>query len=1112
MYLCNPMRKFISCLVLVFSVQLAIGQIVINEYSAANYDTYQDNYGEYEDWVELYNPTAAAIDINGWYLSDKVANPTKWMVPSSFIIPANGVAIVYCSGRDELIGGDAHTNFKITQTKGNEVFMLTDAANTLQDSIRVFPNQDSHSRGRETNGAANWSVFTNATPNASNTGALLEYATTPIYSQSSGYYPAAINLTLTTPDPNITIYYTTNGDEPDNTSTVYTGAINITATTVVKAVAYSSTANIPPSFIDFNTYFINETHTIPILSIAGDQVWDLLDGNGWLDPRGTIEYFSAAGQLIDKGTGEYNKHGNDSWAYDQRGFDYIMRDQYGYNYALKDKLFMTKDRDKFQRIIVKAAANDNFSFEDGAHIRDAYVHHLSQIADLRMDERSTSACIVYLNGSYWGVYDLREKVDDADFIDYYYDQDEKYPESADYIQFLKTWGGTWTEYGDGIPGPGSMAENDWDNFKNWVLANPMNIQANYLTAKSQFNTGSIIDYFLLNSYVVSSDWLNWNTAWWRGLDPNGEKKKWRYALWDMDATFDHYINYTGVPNTSATADPCDPSSLNDPGGQGHVPIWNALLDNDEFFDDYINRWQDLANGAFSCSAMVALLDSMILVIDPEMPRQIQTWGGGTYADWQSNVQDLRNFILARCDSMNTGFVPCYQPAISGPYNVTVEIIGIGEVEMSNGNFINQNNTGWTDQRFGGVNLPFEVKSGTFQNWEVLPAGAYVYDPLVDTLVIDLQGDVTVKANFIPPTPTRDIVYDVFPAGTTTSIDVDGVNYSVFPTAPINYIINDTVQISPNIDPLYGFSMWSSDSVVLMPSATNPIDSFYATNHDTVRLHIYELPTITAFISGNDTICDNEDKNATIKISFSGVPPYTFVYAIDGVNQQAITTTLNPHLLATRKAGEYTLTSFADAVEVGNISGQAFVTVLPAPLANFDPQPDSMTILYTTANMIDQSEGNVVAWQWDFGDNTAYDYSQNPYHTYEDSVSIYQTSLIVIDDMGCADTASRLLWITDEYWIYIPNSFTPDNDNLNDKFCISYHGIRTATFTFNVYNRFSELVYATNNIEELNCANGWDGKHQSTGKDLPLGMYIYEIYYQDFDGWKHQKNGKLFIVR
>ena len=93
-----------------------------------------------------------------------------------------------------------------------------------------------------------------------------------------------MNLTISSPDPNVTIYYTTNGDSPDNTSNVYSGPINIAVTSVVKAIAYSSTPNIPPSFIDYHTFFINDTHTIPILSISGDVgpggLVDLLDG-GW---------------------------------------------------------------------------------------------------------------------------------------------------------------------------------------------------------------------------------------------------------------------------------------------------------------------------------------------------------------------------------------------------------------------------------------------------------------------------------------------------------------------------------------------------------------------------------------------------------------------------------------------------------------------------------------------------------------------------------------------------------------------------------------------------------------------------------------------------------------
>ena len=73
-----------------------LSQVVINEFSASNFDSHQDNYGEYEDWVELYNTTNADIDLNGWYLTDKPNNPTKWQFNSSFIINANDVAIVYC--------------------------------------------------------------------------------------------------------------------------------------------------------------------------------------------------------------------------------------------------------------------------------------------------------------------------------------------------------------------------------------------------------------------------------------------------------------------------------------------------------------------------------------------------------------------------------------------------------------------------------------------------------------------------------------------------------------------------------------------------------------------------------------------------------------------------------------------------------------------------------------------------------------------------------------------------------------------------------------------------------------------------------------------------------
>lgn len=101
---------------------------------------------------------------------------------------------------------------------------------------------------------------------------------------------------------------------------------------------------------------------------------------------------------------------------------------------------------------------------------------------------------------------------------------------------LKTWGGTWSEYG------GAQSQADWNALRAYIMGNDMGDQVAFDYVDSQFSWKSLIDYFCLNSYTVCADWLNWNTGWWRGMDPNGDKRKWRYILWDMDATFGHYTN------------------------------------------------------------------------------------------------------------------------------------------------------------------------------------------------------------------------------------------------------------------------------------------------------------------------------------------------------------------------------------------------------------------------------------------------------------------------------------------------------------------------------------------------------------------------------------------
>ena len=151
-----------------------------------------------------------------------------------------------------------------------------------------------------------------------------------MFSLSPGFYAGAQTVTITCSDPTATIRYTVNGSVPTTTSTLYTGPVNISATTVLRAKAFSVEQ---PSFTQSSTYFINVTHDVPVVSVMGsgsNSVESLLDGQQ-ITPQGSFELFEADGTFIDKGEGEFNKHGNDSWAYAQRGFDVVMRDQFGYN-------------------------------------------------------------------------------------------------------------------------------------------------------------------------------------------------------------------------------------------------------------------------------------------------------------------------------------------------------------------------------------------------------------------------------------------------------------------------------------------------------------------------------------------------------------------------------------------------------------------------------------------------------------------------------------------------------------------------------------------------------------------------------------------------------------
>ncbi len=410
-------------------------------------------------------------------------------------------------------------------------------------------------------------------------------------------------------------------------------------------------------------------------------------------------------------------------------------------------------------------------------------------------------------------------------------------------------------------------------------------------------------------------------------------------------------------------------------------------------------------------------------------------------------------------------------------------------------------------------------SFTYNNsFDTIFADSMVFNPadtgVFTTSSLVLDGcDTTFVDSIIHQKLGVQINYNINNPGTAT-ITIDGV-VQTMPYAK-NYWFGETISIAATLQPNWLFSQWKTYSNSVLPSSSSITATFIANYSDSCIFMTYPKPPLEAFILGNDTLCSNDPNDAEVKVSFSGASaPYTFVYAVNGITQSSITTSINPYVIKTREEGVYTLVSFADASLTGAISGSALVTIRQAPEAQFTTVSDTLSVLYPVIKLNDVSLGNITDWTWNFGDNSPDDYIKNPSHTYVDSLGVYQISLVVQDNFGCSDTTFKQLWVADKYWMYIPNSFTPDLDGKNDKFCISYNGIRIETFYFNVYDRFSNLVYTTDAVKELECflnQNGWDGKHYETENDLPMGVYIYNIYFQDFEGWKHQEVGEIFIIR
>ena len=163
-------------IVLAVSTALVFGQggappeasVVINELMAQNAGSLQDSHGDNDDWIELYNYGSNPVDVAGCYLTDDLADPTKWQFPASdptvTTIPARGFLLVWAD--NEIAEGLLHTNFKLSA--GGESLALYDGQLSLLDTVTFGAQEPDVSFGRVPDGADLWQPFTTPTPGKSN--------------------------------------------------------------------------------------------------------------------------------------------------------------------------------------------------------------------------------------------------------------------------------------------------------------------------------------------------------------------------------------------------------------------------------------------------------------------------------------------------------------------------------------------------------------------------------------------------------------------------------------------------------------------------------------------------------------------------------------------------------------------------------------------------------------------------------------------------------------------------------------------------------------------------------------------------------------------------------
>ena len=785
---------------------------VINEFMASNATTIADDDGDYSDWIELYNPAYSVFDLTGCYLSDDAGNPLRWRFPGG-IIPPRGFLLIWASNKDrQSPTGELHTNFAISA--GGETLLLTaaDGATRLDESPSIALSGDL-SHGRLPDGADTWVTFGVTTPAASNEEGL-QHLAAPALSLEPGYFTSAIDLTLTVPDPEALVTYTLDGSVPTELSTPFTAPIQLSSRTgdpngisliptnyinpstrtgwreprsevfkinVVRARAFRP--GFAPSAVTTGSFIIdpNPAGRIPVpvvsLATAPENLFDdaigiyvpgdtYVPGNEWSGnyyQRGDewerpihVELFDMLGNRIMAQDAGVRIHGEYTRRFPQKTLRLHANSQYGSSY-FNCPLLPELPYSSYKFFLLRNSGNDWLL----RGFLDLCIQNM--VASMGFDTQAGRPVIHFINGEYWGLANLRERLDRHYIV-------RRYSVPEEEVAFLCN--NAIVE--DGIPSD----RDDYLALRSYVASSDMTQPANLAYVEERMDLDNYIAYQVAEIYTANHDWPGNNIRYWRRrlpaynpAAPPGHDGRWRWIFYDLDYSF-----LTPSHNTLAVAAADDGVWPNPPWS---TELLRGLLENESFRRTFINAFSDHLNTTFQPARLIGIIDQFADLYAPAIPDWYDRWSGTSY--WANEVQVMRNFVNQRPGYLRQHVRDRFSLAGTATVTLDVNDPAQGSIRI-NALTIDQNTIGlpdpvhpypWTGTYFQGV--PITVAAVPEPGYRFL---GWEHDiGLGDTLTITPGAEPIALTAIFVPAGTEPVVvhawhFNNLPSGVLTEIAAD----------------------------------------------------------------------------------------------------------------------------------------------------------------------------------------------------------------------------------------------------------------------------------------------------------------------------------------------------